>query len=106
MPVRIDAKNAKPSDSIKEHVDKACSKFSQFFDRIVDTEVIIDTQEKHRHANTVEIIVKVPNQRIVGKGETQDTNLYKAIDYKAIDEAAGHVERQLKKYHDKQLEHR
>ncbi|SVC06560.1 uncharacterized protein METZ01_LOCUS259414, partial [marine metagenome] len=35
------------------------------------------------------------------KGETQDTNLYKAID-----EAAGHVERQLKKYHDKQLEHR
>ena len=95
MPVRIDAKNAMPSDSIKEHVDKACSKFSQFFDRIVDT------QEKHRHANTVEIIVKVPNQRIVGKGETQDTNLYKAID-----EAAGHVERQLKKYHDKQLEHR
>ena len=69
MPVRIDAKNAKPSDSIKEHVDKACSKVSRFFDRIVDTEVIIDTQEKHRHANTVEIIVKVPNQRIVGKGE-------------------------------------
>ena len=101
MPVRIDAKNAKLSDSIKEHVDEACSKFSQFFDRIVDTEVIIDTQEKHRHANTVEIIVKVPNQRIVSKGETQDTNLYKAIE-----EAAGHVERQLKKYHDKQLEYR
>jgi putative sigma-54 modulation protein len=101
MPVRIDAKNAKLSDSIKEHVDKACSKFSQFFDRIVDTEVIIDTQTKHRHANSVEIIVKVSNQRIIGKGKTEDTNLFKAID-----EAAGHVERQLKKYHDKQLEHR
>ena len=86
MPVRIDAKNAKLSDSTKEHVDKACSKFSQFFDRIVDTEVIIDTQAKHRHANSVQIIVKVPNQRIIGKGETEDTNLFKAID-----DAAGHV---------------
>ena len=56
---------------------------------------------KHRHANTVEISVKVPIQRIVGKGETQNTNLYKTID-----KAAGHVERQLKKDHDKQLEHR
>ena len=100
MPVRIDAKNAKLSDSTKEHVDKACAKFSQFYDRIVDTEVIIDTQAG-KHLSTAEIIVKVPNQRIVGKGEADDTNLFKVID-----EAASHVGRQLKKYHDKQAEHR
>ncbi|HCL29530.1 MAG TPA: ribosomal subunit interface protein, partial [Candidatus Latescibacteria bacterium] len=34
MPVRIDAKNAKLSDSTKEHINKACAKFGQFYDRI------------------------------------------------------------------------
>ena len=101
MPVRIDAKSAKLSDKTKDHIESVCGKFSQFFDRITDTEVIIDTQDKHKHANTVEIIVKVPHQTIVGTGETDDPNLFKAID-----EAAGHVERQLKKYHDKKVEHR
>ena len=101
MPVRIDAKSAKLSEKTKDHIDKVCAKFSQFYDRIIDTEVILDTHEKHKHANSVEIIVKVPNQTIVGTGETDDPNLFKAID-----EAAGHVERQLKKYHDKKVEHR
>jgi ribosomal subunit interface protein len=100
MPVRIDAKNAKLSDSTKEHINKACAKFGQFYDRIVDTDVIVDTQASN-HVSTVEIIVKVPNQRLVGKAEADDTNLFKAID-----EAASHVEPQLKKYHDKQLQHR
>ena len=101
MPVRIDAKSAKLSDKTKDHIEKVCAKFGQFYDRISDTEVIIDTHEKHRHSNTVEIIVKVPNQTIVGTGETEDPNLFKAID-----EAAERVERQLKKYHDKKVEHR
>ena len=101
MPVRIDAKSAKLSDKTKEHIDRVCGKFSQFFDRIVDVDVIIDTQDKHKHANTVEIIVKVPNQKIVGTGETDEPNLFKAID-----EAAERVERQLRKYHDKKVEHR
>ena len=96
MAVRIDAKSTRLSESTKEHIEGVCAKFDQFFDRIVDTEVILDTQEKHRHATTVEIIVKVPNQRIVGKGETSDHNLFKAVD-----DAAHRVESQLKKYHDK-----
>lgn len=96
MAVRIDAKSTRLSESTKEHIEGVCAKFDQFFDRIVDTEVILDTQEKHRHATTVEIIVKVPNQRIVGKGETSDNNLFKAVD-----DAAHRVESQLKKYHDK-----
>ena len=96
MAVRIDAKSTKLSESTKEHIEGVCAKFDQFFDRIVDTEVILDTQEKHRHATSVEIIVKVPNQRIVGKGETADNNLFKAVD-----DAAHRVESQLKKYHDK-----
>lgn len=101
MPVRIDAKNAKLSDSTKDHIEQVCAKFTQFYDRITDTEVVVDTQAKHKHAHTVEILVSVPGQRIVGKAETEDANLFRAID-----EAGSKVERQLKKFHDKKAEHR
>ena len=101
MAVRINAKNDKLSETTKEHIEKACEKFGHFFDRIIDTEVILDTQDKHKHSTTVEIIVKVPNQRIVGKGETIDNNLFKAVD-----DAVQRVESQLKKYHDKLVTHR
>lgn len=101
MPIRIDAKSVKLSEGTKEHIDRVCAKFGQFYDRIIDTEVVVDTQKKHKHGNCVEIIVKVPDQRLVGTGQTDDPNLYKAID-----EAAQHVERQLKKYHDKKVDHR
>lgn len=100
MPVRIDAKNTKLSDSTKEHVHSACDKFSQFHDRIIDIDVIIDTQEKHKPANTVEIIVKVPGQRIIGKGETDEANLFKDR------RGRGPRGAQLKKHHDKQLDRR
>ena len=100
MAVRIDAKNEKLSDGTKDHIEEVCAKFSQYYDRIVDIDVIIDTQAKHKQSDHVEIIVKVPGQRIVGNGEAEE-NLYKAID-----EAAGHVQRQLKKFHDKQIDRR
>ncbi len=98
MSVRIDAKKTKLSDATKQHVHDACDKLSHFHDRIIDVDVIIDTQAKHKPSNSVEIIVKVPGQRLIGKGETDEPNLFKAID-----EAAGHVERQLKRHHDKHL---
>lgn len=101
MPIRIDAKNDRLSESTKAHVEQACAKFAQFCDRIVNTEVVIDTNEKHKHADTVEIIVTVPSQMIVGKAETSDGNLFRAID-----EAAARVEAQLKRYHDKLVDHR
>ena len=101
MPIRIDAKNNRLSESTKAHVEQACAKFAQFCDRIVNTEVVIDTNERHKNADAVEIIVTVPNQVIVGKGETSDGNLFRAID-----EAAQRVEAQLKRYHDKLVDHR
>ncbi len=101
MPVRIDAKGSKLSDSTKDHIEDSCTKLNNFFDKITDIEVILDTQEKHKHATTVEVVIRVPNQRLAGKGETVDGNLFKAIDG-----AIAKAETQLKKHHDKLLDHR
>ena len=52
-------------------------------------------------ATAVEIIVKVPQQKLVGRGESEDDNLFKSIS-----DASNHVSSQLKKYRDKLVAHR
>ena len=99
MPVRITAKHTTVSDSTKQHIEKVCAKLDRYFDRIVDCEVVL---EKHaKHGTAVEIIVKVPQQTLVGRAESDDDNLFKSIAA-----ASDHVSSQLKKYHDKLGEHR
>ena len=77
-------------------IEKACDKLDQYFDRIVDCEVVLD-QEKKGHV--VEFVVKVPHQTLTASA--LNDNLYKAVD-----EVQGKIETQLKKYHDKLVAHR
>ena len=86
------------SERTKEHLEKTCAKLSHFYDRIIDCEVVI---QKQKLETSVEFIVKVPQQTLVSSASTEDENLFKAVD-----EAYERIEIQLKKYHDKQVEHR
>ena len=99
MPVRITARKTTVSDNTKDHIEEAYAKLEHFCDRIVDCEVVLEKGAKY--GTSVEFIVKVPKQSLVGTAETDDDNLFRSID-----EACSHVERQLKKYHDKTVEHR
>ena len=99
MPVRITVKNTKVSDRTKEHVEEACEKLHQFHDRIIDCEVILEKGSRHGHA--VEIKVLVPQHALVAQAATEEDNLFKCID-----EARDRMEVQLKKHHDKVVEHR
>lgn len=96
MQPRISVRKGKVSDDTKDHIEKACVKFDQYFDRIVDCEVIVD-QQKQGHE--VEFIVKVPHQTLTAS--VTNDNLYKAVD-----EVQGKIATQLKKYHDKLVAHR
>ncbi len=86
------------SERTKEHIEKACAKLGHFYDRIIDCEVVI---EKQKLETSVEFKVKVPQQTLVASAATEDENLFKAVD-----EAYERIEVQLKKYHDKKVEHR
>ena len=98
MAVKINARSTKVSDKSKDYIEKACGKLYQFFDRIIDCEVVLETRKR---GTAVEIIVQVPHQTLVGKAESEDNNLFRSID-----EAAERVGTQLKKYHDTLAEHR
>ena len=98
MAVKISARHTHISDATKEHIEKAGAKLDQFFDRIISCEVVV-SQERSR--TEAEFIVKVPNQTLVASAHTPGDNLYKSID-----EAHSRMVNQLKKYHDKTVEHR
>lgn len=99
MPVKITVKNTKVSDRTKEHVEAACGKLRQYHDRIIDCEVILEKGPRHGHA--VEMKVLVPQYALVAHASTEDDNLFRCID-----EARERMEVQLKKHHDKVVEHR
>lgn len=99
MPVRITVKSGKVSDRTKEHVEEACEKLRQFCDRIIDCEVILEKGSRHGHV--VEMKVQVPQHALVARATSEDDNLFKCID-----EARDHMETQIKKHHDKLVEHR
>lgn len=96
MQPRISVRNAKVSDATKEHINKACAKLLQIYERIIDCEVVIDT---NKSGTSVELVVKVPHQTLAAS--CCDENLYKALS-----EAQERLEAQLRKYHDKLVEHR
>jgi ribosomal subunit interface protein len=99
MPVRITVKNTKVSDRTKERIEKAGEKLRQYYDRIIDCEMVV---EKSARGHAVELKVHVPQRTLVATSQTEhEENLFKCID-----EAYDRMEVQLKKLHDKMVEHR
>ena len=92
----ISVRHDKVSDATREYIEKACEKFGQYYDRIVECEVVVEKQKK---GTQVEIVLKVPQQTLTAS--CVEENLYKAVDA-----AKERIETQLKKYHDKNVVHR
>ncbi len=95
MQPRISMRHGKISEETKTHIASSCNKLENYFDRIVDCEVILD---KEKHIDKVEIIVKVPNRTFAATGAADNL-------YKALAEAESKIESQLKKHHDKLVSH-
>jgi putative sigma-54 modulation protein len=94
---RIEAKNLKLSSAIEERLEKHYGKMRQFYDRIVDCDVILSSEKRGVSA---EFIVKVPHQTLVAKAHSNDKNIFSAIDL-AFERLKG----QLNKYQSKLVDH-
>jgi len=98
MQVQVSVRNTRISDETREHVHKVCSKFEHLCEHIVDCEVIIEGN-RERIGFGVDIVVKVPGQVLAATA--CDESLYKALS-----EAEGKMEEQLRRHHDKLVAHR
>ncbi len=88
MNIEITARHFDLTPELKEHVEKEVTALTRYFENIISSEVILDV-EKYRQS--AEVKVKVYNQTLTGKGESDD--MYASIE-KSIDKVKG----QLKKY--------
>ena len=69
---RIGARHGKITEGTKEHITQSCRKLEQYFDGILNCEVVLD---KKKHGDKVEIIVKLPQHTFTASASAD--NLYK-----------------------------
>ena len=96
MDPRISVRNGKVSDDTKDHIRQVCAKLDKFSDNIIDCEVVLG---QNKQGTEVEFVVKVPNQTLTATSTAENL-------YKAVDDVERRIEAQLKKYHDRKVEHR
>lgn len=96
MKIVIEGHNYQVSDAAKEYATEAVEKLEKFFSPIIETHVIL---KEEKGAFKADLVVRVSGQTL--KSSDQNAKLFKAID-----DAADKMVRQLQKLHDKRREHR
>lgn len=94
--MRITARHFDLTEEIKNYARKKIEPLSRYFDRIIDTHLVL-TVEKHR--KSAELSVGVHGQTLVATSETNDL-------YASIDDVTDKMERQLTKHNDRLSAHR
>lgn len=88
MEVRFFTRNVELPGDIKDYMEKKLAKIEKFFDRILDTQVVLNYK---RGMNVVEITANVNG--VIMRGEDYAPDLRKAFD-----KALKNIERQVKKH--------
>jgi putative sigma-54 modulation protein len=88
MDIRMTARHFDMSDVTKQYVTEAMNGVARYFDRIVDQQAILTREGERWNA---ELILNVSGKKLTAES-TQD------LLFRAVDEAAEKLERQLKKY--------
>ncbi|MBN1755046.1 ribosome-associated translation inhibitor RaiA [bacterium] len=96
MDIRIVARHFDLTPEIQDYAESKIEPLTKFFDRIIDTHVVLDV-EKHR--KLAEISMKVYGTHLVSSSTADDL-------YLAIDDAARKIERRLRKYKEKLKDHK
>jgi len=96
MQVSITGRHVNVTDNIKDHVNEKLERCLGMFPRIETVHVILDMENRDYVA---EIVVQAANHIRVTSTEKSENM------YDAIDRAAEHAERQLRKQRDKVQDH-
>ena len=96
MQINITARHFELAEAHKNHAEEAIKRLTRYFDHIIGAKLIL-TLEKYRY--NAELNMQVDGAVLTSKEEAAEL-------YPAIDQAAGKMERQLKKYNSKLHNHR
>jgi len=96
MDVEITGRHTEVTDDIRNYVWQHIEKLPRHDDKIQYVTVTLD---ENSGTQMVEIIAKCHRADLVAEAKGHDM-------YRSIDEAFGKMERQIKRYHDKLVDHR
>ncbi|GAB4406864.1 MAG: hypothetical protein OHK0039_08890 [Bacteroidia bacterium] len=95
MKVTIQSLHFTAAEPLKTYIQKKCDKLDQFFDKIIDAEVILKVRNEVKDANKyVEVRLNVPGEILIASDQGQRFE-------EATDLATDKLKRQLKNYKDK-----
>lgn len=97
MNINITSRHAAMTDALKAHVYAKLSSVLQEYPPVENAHVVLETQ---RFRHSVEVIVQVKNQLNVEAKETTDDM------YKSVDQVADKLDRQLRRFREKQVNHK
>lgn len=96
MDIRVTAQKVKVTAGIREHLKSKLLRFEKYTSRLVESHAIL---KKQRYFFEAEITLLAKRLKVAGEGQSSD-NIFSAID-----QAAEHVEKQLKRYREKLKDH-
>jgi len=95
MQIDVTVRHFELSDNIKVYAEKEVDNLTQYFDRVIDAQVVFDQEHTDY---IVQIVMRAPGKTI-SVTDTQDDVI------KAIDGAVNKLRRRLKKYKAKLINH-
>ncbi len=100
MKIIISGKQLKITDAIKSYTEEKISKISKYTDAITEVDVVLTVEQKKSEGEVhkADGLVYASGTKI--KIEARNTDLYAAID-----ELSERLERQVRKYKEKQKDH-
>jgi putative sigma-54 modulation protein len=97
MEIRITHKNAEVSEQMREFIEEKCSKLERFAQIVGDVDIVLKMGKEY--VCFAEINLPIKGTIIHGEAEAGDV-------LSSFEEALDKVERQVKKYRDKMVEHK
>lgn len=88
MQLSITGRNFELTDDIREYVEKRMNKLNTFFDRILETQLVIEVQ---RHRYMTEIAIIASRASFHAQGQNEDV-------FASIDEAIDKMEKQIRRF--------
>ena len=100
MKIIVSGKQLKITDAIKNYTEEKISKISKYTDAITEVDVVLTVEQKKSEGeiHKADGLVYASGTKI--KVEARNTDLYAAID-----ELSERLERQVRKYKEKQKDH-
>lgn len=98
MNINFTARHFEASTQLQKYANEAVQKLSQYFDRIISCDIVLEPDASQKNPQKAEIHLKIPNKTLQAEASAERYE-------QAISEVVDNLSRQLKRYKEKKFTH-